>query len=96
MRKTFENYLPKEISWRIDKVGFQAPEDEWIKNKVFLNWIKERIFDNNLKLINNYRRKDMVEYLDQHLEGINNNASILWLWASASELIDMKRCGYWN
>ncbi len=96
LRKTFENYLPKEISWRIDKVGFQAPEDEWIKNKVFLNWIKERIFDNNLKLINNYRRKDMVEYLDQHLEGINNNASILWLWASASELIDMKRCGYWN
>ena len=95
LRKTFENYLPKEISWRIDKVGFQAPEDEWIKNKVFLNWIKERIFDNNLKSINAYSQKDMAKYLDQHLKGIKNNASILWLWASASELMDMKKCSYW-
>ena len=96
MRKTFDNYLPKEILWRIDKVGFQAPEDKWIKNKSFLNWIKERIFDNNLKLIKNYNKKDMTRYLDQHLSGQKNNASILWLWASASELIDMKNTGYWS
>ncbi len=96
LRKTFDNYLPKEILWRIDKVGFQAPEDKWIKNKLFLNWIKERIFDNNLKSIKNYKKKDMTRYLDQHLSGKKNNSSILWLWASASELIDMKNTGYWS
>jgi asparagine synthase (glutamine-hydrolysing) len=33
LRKAFENTLPKEIIWRKDKKGFEAPEDIWLKDR---------------------------------------------------------------
>lgn len=31
MRKAFEEILPKEITWRKDKIGFEPPQSEWMK-----------------------------------------------------------------
>ena len=31
LRKFVNNILPKEITWRKNKFGFEAPEDTWIK-----------------------------------------------------------------
>jgi asparagine synthase (glutamine-hydrolysing) len=32
MRNTFQDVLPPEICWRKEKVGFEPPQDEWLKN----------------------------------------------------------------
>ena len=32
LRKSMESYLPKEITWRKDKLGFQAPQIDWLKS----------------------------------------------------------------
>ena len=35
LREFSTRYLPKEISYRVDKKGFEAPEQEWIKQLDF-------------------------------------------------------------
>jgi asparagine synthase (glutamine-hydrolysing) len=37
LRKSMEEYLPKEICWRKDKVGYASPQENWMKNKFFLD-----------------------------------------------------------
>lgn len=33
LQKSIDNFLPKEIAWRKDKVGFEPPQNEWLKSK---------------------------------------------------------------
>jgi len=33
LRKSVEDLLPEEITWRKDKVGFEPPQKKWMKNK---------------------------------------------------------------
>lgn len=42
MRTTFENTLPKEIAWRVDKIGYEPPQKNWMdseemKDKIMAN-----------------------------------------------------------
>jgi len=32
LRKSFEDILPSEIVWRKDKIGFETPQEAWLKN----------------------------------------------------------------
>lgn len=38
MRKSFDDVLPKEITWRKEKVGFEPPQNEWLKEFNSTNW----------------------------------------------------------
>jgi asparagine synthase (glutamine-hydrolysing) len=38
MRKSFDDVLPKEITWRKEKVGFEPPQNEWLKDFNSTNW----------------------------------------------------------
>jgi len=33
MRKAFENILPAEITWRVDKIGYEPPQKKWMQSK---------------------------------------------------------------
>jgi asparagine synthase (glutamine-hydrolysing) len=51
LRKTSEKYLPKEISWRKDKVGFEPPQKLWTAQKHVQEAImhgKEVLVKNNI------------------------------------------------
>ncbi|MFH1005787.1 MAG: asparagine synthase (glutamine-hydrolyzing) [Bacteroidota bacterium] len=41
LRKSFEHLLPAEITWRKDKIGFEAPQQKWMNNKK----VKETIME---------------------------------------------------
>ena len=41
MRKAMENNLPKEITWRVDKTGYEAPEQTWLSTPTAINKTKE-------------------------------------------------------
>ena len=32
-RKALEPFLPKEIAWRVDKIGFEPPQKKWLENE---------------------------------------------------------------
>ena len=33
LRKSMDSFLPKEIVWRTDKIGYEPPQKEWMQNK---------------------------------------------------------------
>jgi asparagine synthase (glutamine-hydrolysing) len=33
LRRSVDDLLPKEITWRKDKVGFEPPQKKWMENK---------------------------------------------------------------
>jgi asparagine synthase (glutamine-hydrolysing) len=47
-REAFTEKLPKDIAWRIDKIGFEPPQKNWMKSDA----IRNRIEENKKSLIN--------------------------------------------
>lgn len=43
LRKSMENILPAEITWRKDKIGYEPPQSEWMKSKYFSDYLKEAV-----------------------------------------------------
>lgn len=51
LRKSIENILPKEIVWRKEKVGFEAPQSEWLENtqaKELITEAKQELVKHNI------------------------------------------------
>jgi asparagine synthase (glutamine-hydrolysing) len=48
LRESYKDVLPEKICWRTDKVGFEPPQNEWMKSKD----IVEKIYESKKKLIN--------------------------------------------
>ena len=42
MRKAMENDIPKEIAWRVDKTGYETPEQIWLSTDEIKNRISEQ------------------------------------------------------
>jgi asparagine synthase (glutamine-hydrolysing) len=47
LRKSFESVLPESIAWRKDKIAYDAPQEDWMKEKI----IVKKIQDEKEKLI---------------------------------------------
>jgi asparagine synthase (glutamine-hydrolysing) len=41
LRLAMNNYLPKQIVWRKDKVGFEPPQQQWLQHKPMQDYIHE-------------------------------------------------------
>ena len=96
LRKVVETTLPPEITWRVDKVGFAAPQDKWMVSKEAQDWISERIFDSSLESLDGYSKFEMQDNWNEIKNSDGGNHQMLWSWASAAELIDMQRCNSWS
>jgi len=51
LRKSMDDRLPKEITWRKDKVGFEPPQQVWMQNKDVQDSIrngKEKLVDKGI------------------------------------------------
>jgi asparagine synthase (glutamine-hydrolysing) len=57
MRKAFEPILPKEITWRVDKIGYEPPQSRWMENKEIKDLIASSIDDLEKEGIVNKKRK---------------------------------------
>jgi asparagine synthase (glutamine-hydrolysing) len=57
MRKAFEPILPKEITWRVDKIGYEPPQSRWMENKEIKDLIESSIVDLEKQGIVNKKRK---------------------------------------
>ena len=51
LRYSMQEILPKEITWRKDKIGYEPPQNKWIENDFFkseINDAKNRLLQNKL------------------------------------------------
>lgn len=96
LRQALPDRLPHEVLWRPDKVGFAAPQDVWLASPVMQGWLEERLFDSRLAGIPGYDRLHLKEVLARHVAGQFDHSSLLWRWASASELLEMQAQNEWG
>ena len=47
MRETFKDVLPEPIAWRVDKIGYEPPQKQWMDGPA----IKENIMESRKKLV---------------------------------------------
>jgi asparagine synthase (glutamine-hydrolysing) len=59
MRKAFEPILPKEITWRVDKIGYEPPQSRWMENQIVQNMVKDSISDLERSGIVNKKRSSI-------------------------------------
>ncbi|MFY7667993.1 MAG: asparagine synthase (glutamine-hydrolyzing) [Crocinitomicaceae bacterium] len=57
MRKAFEPILPNEITWRVDKIGYEPPQSRWMENKDIIDLIQNSIVELEKEGIVNKKRK---------------------------------------
>ena len=43
LRKSMEDILPADITWRKDKIGYEPPQDQWLESAYFKDYLQEAI-----------------------------------------------------
>ena len=68
LRKSSESVLPKEITWRVDKMGYQAPQEDWRKKSLE---IQEQINHYNMILVENniLKENSNIDYWQKLMVG---------------------------
>jgi asparagine synthase (glutamine-hydrolysing) len=41
LRKSMNEVLPEEITWRVDKIGYEPPQKKWMENPKIRDWVNE-------------------------------------------------------
>ena len=95
LRRAGEGLLPREVQWRADKVGYAAPLDLWLRNKM-KDWAWERLTSPLLQSVPGYDRAQIETLWNQHQnEGVNNSWA-MWRWISLAEWLQMHREDAWK
>jgi asparagine synthase (glutamine-hydrolysing) len=83
LRKSVENLLPENITWRKDKTGFEPPQKKWMQQKP----VQEAIMEGKKKLAGKgIIDKDAVKKIQPHHSYAAENMD--WKYWSASYLFD--------
>lgn len=80
LRRSMIGILPEKIRLRTDKIGFDTPQDEWLKKRLFKDLVFSMLDSasfNNRKIINPKIAKKMyTEYLNDKIE----ISKEVWKW----------------
>lgn len=90
LRRSAENIIPSNVQWRVDKVGFAAPLDKWMRHDM-KDWCQDRLGASCLKTFKNYASDQIAIKWQEHLNGVDNSWN-LWRWISLAEWLAIK----WN
>jgi asparagine synthase (glutamine-hydrolysing) len=82
--------LPEEIRTRMDKVGFETPQDKWFRTPIWQSRINDIISSSNLSPYI-YKNKATKLYND-HLHGNRNIAKEIWKWINLDRWLESATC----
>lgn len=94
LRKALSTELPSSVAWRVDKVGFQAPQDAWLRGEL-KDWAYQLIFEGPCTQLEQFDRREMEAVWARHQAGEDLSWS-LWIWISLSEWLAMTQEGVWS
>jgi asparagine synthase (glutamine-hydrolysing) len=94
LRQAAPDNLPPEIRWRVDKVGYAAPLDLWLRGGLH-DWARERLFAGPIVDLEGYARASLRELWHRHLAG-ENHSWALWRWISLNEWFALVDSGAWR
>jgi asparagine synthase (glutamine-hydrolysing) len=94
LRKSMQGLLPEDVQWRGDKVGFAAPQDQWLRGPI-RNWAHDLLFTGPVTDLPYYNREELQTLWDRHLAG-EELSWPLWRWISINEWLRLARDGVWK
>jgi len=95
LRMSTANIIPDNIRWRVDKVGYAAPLDNWLRNELY-DWASERIMDSRLSAMPGYDRNWIQTLWYQHQQKQADRSWELWQWISLAEWLALHDAGSWK
>ncbi len=78
LRKSMERYVPREVIYRKDKVGFETPEKEWLKSKEVGEFVEDLLKSETFKSRKYWNAKMIRNLWEEHKKGIKDNSLSLW------------------
>lgn len=77
LRRLFDGFLPKSITWRQDKLGFPTPLKEWLKNEL-KDYVRDIFSSQSFKSRQFFNSNIIMKMLDDHISGKINTEFTLW------------------
>lgn len=96
LRNVMAPRLPSSVVWRVDKVGFAAPEDRWLSSPMAKKWMLERLSDPSASTLLDSSSSGIASLVADFRSGADLPTSHLWQLSSALELSEMIKLGYWD
>lgn len=79
LRDAMEGILPEEIRWRVDKMGFVTPEDEWFRTA--LRDVMREVLTDPRTRARGYLNVDVaLQEFEAHVAGRKTLGFTLWRW----------------
>jgi asparagine synthase (glutamine-hydrolysing) len=94
LRKAGEAYIPDNVTWRADKVGYAAPLDLWMRGSM-KDWCYEKTFEGPVTDMPGYNAAELKQLWDQHQDGANTSWA-MWRWISLNEWLTLGQDGGWQ
>lgn len=95
LRMAAKNYIPDKVKWRVDKVGFAAPQDKWLRESLN-SWAKEKLFYGPVTELEFFNKKVVEDLWDEHSNGSSDKSWDLWRLISLNEWLTLFDNGTWK
>jgi asparagine synthase (glutamine-hydrolysing) len=95
LRKAAAGLIPERVRWRVDKVGFAAPQDRWLRSAI-RPWVEERLFSGPIRELDTYDRRALEQAWQAHVSGRADHSSFLWRWISLNEWLLLFDAAGWG
>ncbi len=78
LRKTMDKYVPKEVIYRRDKVGFETPEAQWLKTPEVISFIEKILNSQDFSKRKYWNSKVIKKLWKDHISGKKNYSMQIW------------------
>ncbi|MDD5362923.1 MAG: asparagine synthase (glutamine-hydrolyzing) [Ignavibacteria bacterium] len=80
LREEMKGLLPERIRIRTDKTGFDTPEGEWFRKKIFRNYIMDMLSSERFRSYGFIDAEKAKALYNMHLEEKVNISKEIWKW----------------
>lgn len=80
LRASMQDILPEKIRMRMDKVGYETPENDWFRTPAFQQKINEIINSPSFIQRGYFNHKKVVGLYQHHISGKKNIGKEIWKW----------------
>jgi len=95
LRKAGDDVLPRAVQWRVDKVGYAAPLDVWLRGPL-KEWAYEGLFHGLIRDVPGYDRDALQGLWKRHQAGTREVSWPLWRWISLNQWLTLMSKGIWR
>jgi hypothetical protein len=88
LRRAARSTVLRAIRWRVGKVGFGAPLDNWLRSGP-KTWAKEKLFTGPATQLSFYNRAALEEAWRLHQDGYGEETWLLWRWININEWMSL-------